>query len=257
MSRIAGLVLLTLAGLAWAGGPAGPVRIDFDAVLLGPSAKHWLGTDHLGRDLLVRLVAGSKPALQAVAAALVGAVGAGVLGGAILALGPPSLQRGMGVMADLALATPTLVAALILSAALGGGPLATGLALAVTGWAPYALTIAALAARLRTEAYWQAALALGVGPARGFARHLLPQLAGPLGALAGADAGRAVVLAASLGFLGLGSDTGAADWGAMIHEYRLFLFEAPRLLLTPVAAIAVLSLGLHLALDAPQRPAFR
>jgi ABC-type dipeptide/oligopeptide/nickel transport system permease subunit len=242
------LALLAVAALAATGEPA---RIDLDAVLAGPSPALWLGTDHLGRDLAARLAAGAGPALAAVAAALGGALVLGGLAGAALSLGGGSLRVVVGAAADLALATPTLVTALILAAALGGGPLTVGLALALTGWAPYALTVAALTDRLRAELFWGAARALGVGPVRGFVRHIAPHLAAPVGALAGADAGRAVVLAASLGFLGLGADTGRPDWGAMIHEYRHFLFGHPRLVLAPIAAIALLSLGLHLLLDGP------
>ena len=99
------------------------------------------------------------------------------------------------------------------------------------------------------QPYWLATRALGVPLPRALSRHLLPALAAPLGALAGADAGRAVMLVASLGFLGLSADTGRPDWGAMVHEYRLHAFGRPLLVAAPVAAIAAVSLALHLILD--------
>ncbi len=249
MTRWAGLALLGALALASLLGPGAPGQIDLDAVLLGPSLSHPLGTDHLGRDLAARVIAGSGPAVAAVLAALGGVVSLGLLGGAALSLGPAPVRSLVAGVADLVLAIPTLVVALILSAIMGGGALTVGLALALTAWAPYALTIAALSDRIRSEQFWLAARALGVPPAGGFMRHILPTLAAPLGALLGADAGRAVILAASLGFLGLGVDTGRPDWGAMIHEYRMFLFEAPRLLLVPMAVIGLLSLALHLVFD--------
>lgn len=257
MTRWAGLALLGALGLAAVLGAGVPARVDLDAVLLGPSLAHPLGTDHLGRDLAARVIAGSGPAVVAVLAALGGVLSLGLLGGAALSLGPAPVRMLVAGVADLVLALPTLVVALILSAVLGGGALTVGLALALTAWAPYALTIAALSDGVRSEQFWLAARALGVRPARGFMRHILPTLAAPIGALLGADAGRAVILAASLGFLGLGVDTGRPDWGAMIHEYRMFLFEAPRLLLAPMAVIGLLSLALHLICDPVSGPAVR
>jgi ABC-type dipeptide/oligopeptide/nickel transport system permease subunit len=244
-----GAVLLALgAGVAvLLAAPA--VTIDLDAVLVPVSAQHPLGTDHLGRDLMARIAAGARPSVQAVGAALAGALGLGLTAGAAMSLGPAWLRAGIEALADLALALPTLIVALLMAAALGGGPLVIGAALALTAWAPYALTVARLSDQVRKETWWLAARALGVGGLAGFRRHILPAIAGRIGALAGADAGRAVILAASLGFLGLGMDTGRPCWGGLIHEYRMFLFTHPRLVLAPTLAIAVLSLGLHLLFD--------
>lgn len=246
------LPLLALAVFAVLPAPLAG-RIDLDAVLAAPCLLHPLGTDHLGRDLFARLAAGARPSLQAIAAALSGALGFGLLAGAAMSVGPVWLRAGLAGLADLALALPTLVVALLLAAVFGGGPLVIGGALALTAWAPYALIVVTLSDQVRREPYWLAARALGTGGLTGYRRHILPAIAPRIGALAGADAGRAVVLAASLGFMGLGLDTGRADWGAMIHEYRMFLFSHPRLVLAPVAAIALVSLSLHLLLDPLRR----
>lgn len=245
---------LFLGGVTVLALPVPPsVPPDFDMVLAAPSPAHPLGTDHLGRDLMARLMAGAGPTVQAVAAALAGALGFGIAAGAAMSLGPDWLRAGLASLADLALALPTLVVALLLAAALGGGPLVIGGALALTAWAPYALSVVQMSDRVRKESWWLAARALGVGGFAGFRRHILPAIRGRIGALAGADAGRAVILAASLGFLGLGMDTGRPCWGGLIHEYRMYLFSHPRLVLTPVAAIALLSLALHLSFDPPAR----
>jgi ABC-type dipeptide/oligopeptide/nickel transport system permease subunit len=246
------LVPLSVVAGAWLVDPA--VRVDLDHVLAPPSAAHPLGTDHLGRDLAARLAAGARPSVQAAAAALAGALGLGLAAGAAMSLGPGWVRAALEGLADLALALPTLVVALLLAGALGGGPLVIGGALAITAWAPYALVVAQLSDRVRHERWWLAARALGVTGPGGFARHILPAIAPRVGALAGADAGRAVVLAASLGFLGLGTDAGRPCWGGMIHDYRMFLFSHPRLVLAPVMALALMSLALHLALDRPDRP---
>lgn len=137
---------------------------------------------------------------------------------------------------------------------LGAGTKAVALALIVSAWAPYALTIAALFERLSAEDYWRASLALGASVPGAIRRHLLPNAWPPIGALAGADAGRAVILVSSLGFIGLSADTGLPEWGAMIHEYRVFLFSEPRLVMAPLVAVSALSAMLHLFLDTGREP---
>ncbi len=243
----AAVVAGAAAGSLWP--PMDPHGIDLDRVLAPVSGAHWLGTDHLGRDLASRLLAGAAPSLLAVVVALLATLGIGIGIGSVIALGGTAMRQAARRMAELALAVPTLVVALTIAAVVGAGPVTAALALAVTAWAPYALVVAGLVERLTAEPYWRAAEALGVTRAAGMRRHLLPNLAAPLGALAGADAGRAVVLVASLGFLGLAGDTGRPEWGAMIHEYRLFLFDTPRLVLAPVGAIVLLSLALHLGIE--------
>ena len=246
------LAILCLIGILALAVPGDPHRVDLDGVLAPPSLDHWLGTDHLGRDLAARIAAGFAPAITVVTIALAGGLALGTAAGAVIARGSGIAAQAMRTAAEATLAAPTIVVALVLAAILGGGPLSIALALALTGWAPYALTIAGLSRRVMAEPYWRAALALGADPVHGFRAHLLPNIARPLAALAGADAGRAILLAAALGFLGLAADTGKPDWGMMIAEYRLLMFTAPRLVLAPAVTIALLSLALHLLLDAHQ-----
>ena len=152
-------------------------------------------------------------------------------------------------LAKTALAVPTLVTALVLSTVFGAGIPTVAAALLATSWAPYALTIAALFDRVRGEPYWLASRALGTTLPGAVYRHMLPNVWPALGALAGADAGRAVILVASLGFIGLSTDTGRPEWGAMIHEYRMFLFTEPRLVLAPILTCALVCVLLHGLLD--------
>ncbi|MEM7023598.1 MAG: ABC transporter permease subunit [Pseudomonadota bacterium] len=207
----------------------------------------------MGRDLAARLVWGAVPSLSAVAIVLAGGLGLGMLAGGIIALAPPPLRDGVQWLAETALAVPTLVTALVLSAIFGAGILTVSAALLITSWAPYALTIAALSDRIRGEVYWQASEALGATLPSALRRHMLPNTWPALGALAGADAGRAVILVASFGFIGLSADTGQPEWGAMIHEYRMFLFTEPRLVLAPIVACTVVTLLLHVMLDRSTR----
>lgn len=244
-----GLAALCGAMLWLSGGMPDPHAIDMASRLASPSIQHPLGTDHLGRDLAARLVWGAVPSLAAVAIVLSGGIGLGVLAGGLIALGPRGLSHGVQWLAETALAVPTLVTALVLSAAFGAGILTVAAALLVTSWAPYALTVSALFDRIRGEPYWLASQALGTGLAAAILRHMLPNAWPALGALAGADAGRAVILVASLGFIGLSADTGRPEWGAMIHEYRMFLFTEPRLVLAPILTCTAVCVLLHALLD--------
>ena len=252
---IRGALLLVGFGLAavgalWAAGYSqDPHAIDLSNRLEAPSTAHPLGTDHLGRDLATRIVWGAAPSLSAVVIVLAGGLGLGILAGGIIALAPRPLRDGVQWLARAALAVPTLVTALVLSAIFGAGILTVSAALLITSWGPYALTIALLFDRIRGEVYWQASEALGATLPSAVRRHMLPNAWPALGALAGADAGRAVVLVASLGFIGLSADTGQPEWGAMIHEYRMFLFTEPRLVLAPILACTFVTVLLHGALD--------
>ncbi|MCY4319829.1 MAG: ABC transporter permease subunit [Alphaproteobacteria bacterium] len=226
-----------------------PHLIDLPNRLASPSTAHPLGTDHLGRDLATRLVWGAAPSLSVVAIVLAGGLGLGVLAGGVIALAPRPMRDGVEWLAKTALAVPTLITALVLSSIFGAGILTVSAALLATSWAPYALTIAALFDRIRGEVYWRASEALGATLPAAVRRHMLPNAWPALGGLAGADAGRAVILVASLGFIGLSADTGQPEWGAMIHEYRMFLFTEPRLVLAPILACTLLTLLLHGILD--------
>ncbi|WP_420405594.1 ABC transporter permease subunit [Nisaea sp.] len=189
------------------------------------------------------------PSLSAVAIVLTGGLGLGVVAGGAIAFAPMPVRTSVQWLAETALAVPTLVTALVLSALLGAGVLTVTAALLVTSWAPYALTIAALFDRIRSETYWDASQVLGATLITSVRRHILPNVCSALGALAGADAGRAVILVSSLGFIGLSADTGRPEWGAMIHEYRMFLFTEPRLVLAPVLACIFVTVLLHVMLD--------
>jgi len=229
--------------------------LNLNARLAPPSSEHWLGTDHLGRDLLARIAEGTGRTVAVVLIVASLSLGVGVPLGLIAALNAGSPLAALVLrLADLAVSVPQLIVALALTAVLGLTPVTAGLALSLSGWAHYALVVHGLARAVMREPYWRAAEAMGSAPLAAARRHLWPSVARPTLALAGAEAGRTVALYASLAFVGLGADTSAPDWGALVWEYRLFLFEAPHLVLSPVAATALLALGLHLGLDHHRTP---
>lgn len=247
--RLFAALLLALIAIGFFWQPHDPHTVDLSKALQEPSWIYWLGTDHLGRDLASRLIVGAQTSVLAILIVLVSSIGIGIVVGAVIAIGPKSLSVGMRWLAETILTVPTFVLALVLAALFGAGLMAIAAALIVNTWAPYALSLAALFDRLRSEQYWQASLAMGSGLTGALRRHMLPNTLPILGALAGADAGRAVILVASLGFLGLSADTGHPEWGSMIHEYRMFLFSEPRLVLAPVIMTCALAFLLNRTLD--------
>lgn len=246
---VLGAVLLGLAVLGTFWQPYPPNGVDMLARDLPPSAAHVLGTDHLGRDLASRmLLAGGRSLLVVLIVAAIGFVGGTLVGCVAATAGGPAetlILRG----AEMFIVVPTLVWALTAAALFGLTPVTAGLALGLAGLGPFALTANSLARRTMGLDYVRAARALGLPPLATTFRHVLPAILPLLLAQAGAQAGQAVVAYAGLAFIGLGVDPSRPDWGAMLFEYRMFLFETPRLMIVPGLGIALMALTLNLLAD--------
>lgn len=241
------LLALALAGAVWQPHP--PNAVDMLARLLPPSPGHLLGTDQLGRDLASRmLLAGWRSLVVVLIVGVVGFVG-GTLIGCISAMAGGVTEWLLLRGVEMFIVVPTLVWALTAAAIFGLTPVTGGLALGLAGLGPFALTANSLARRALGADYVRAARALGVPPAGILFRHVLPAILPLLLAQAGAQAGQAVVAYAGLAFIGLGVDPSRPDWGAMLYEYRMFLFEAPRLMIVPGLAIALMALAINLLAD--------
>ncbi|HXE58611.1 MAG TPA: ABC transporter permease [Gemmatimonadales bacterium] len=258
----AGLAALALLALAAAVLPPflpDPVhQYDIlEARLLPPGAefpvgeRHPLGTDHLSRDVLARLVAAAGVSLRIAAlsvalsvtlGALVGLL-AGQLGGWVDAV----LMR----LVDGALAIPRLFILLLLLLVWERIPLgALILVLGTTGWFATSRLVRGEVLRLRQEAYIQAAAALGAGHRRIIFRHLLPNVAGPLLVAATLGVGDVILLEAGLSFLGLGVPLPTPSWGGMILDSKAYILTAPWTSVAPGLAVAGTVLSVNLVGEA-------
>jgi len=250
MGRLAPIGALALGLLAFGHFAAGDIdAVDLTHRLAAPSADHPLGTDHLGRDLLARLAAGGSSAFLVVLTTLSVSLVGGIALAFLAATGPRPVGAAVRRACDLALAVPGLVVALIVTAAFGLTPLSAALALALgatAGVAHLALGLFAMAAASGPVA---AAVALGGSPLHVWRRHVLPAAWPGLALAHSYEAARILLSWSALTFLGLGADSSRPDWGAMVFEYRLFLFDAPHLVLLPVAAIGVVALAFAFAGD--------
>ncbi len=223
--------------------PHDPYEVDLDSVLAPPSREHLLGTDGLGRDLAARLLHGARVSLfvgllSAALALLVGVpIGAlaGYAGGATDAL----ISR----VVEAFLCFPSLLLALALLAAAPSRFLALpdgvriALVVGITGWTPVARYLRAEFLRLRGSDLVEAARAAGAGPLRIVVRHLLPSALAPVLVTAAFAVGAAILLEASLSFLGLGVRPPTATWGGLLTEARVHIERAWWLALFPGAAL--------------------
>src|SRR6266536_1443039 len=220
--------------------PYNPVAVDFGAMLSRPSAAHWLGTDAFGRDVLSRLIYGSRTAL------MVG-FGAAVIGstlGAILGVGSAFfggkidlyLQRFM----DCFIAFPLIILALAMVAILGNTLPNLIIAITIPMIPRCALVIRSTALSIREMPYVDAARAAGFGNARIILRHMLPNVMAPYLIMLTAFLGQAILLESSLSFLGLGVQEPTAAWWLMLRGAAVdFAESAPWMAIFPGLAISL------------------
>jgi ABC-type dipeptide/oligopeptide/nickel transport system permease subunit len=257
-SRMAlpGLVLFLLfvvAGLLapWI-APYDPDATDLMNVISPPSAEHWFGTDDLGRDLFSRILYGARISLLegvlAVGIAFVLGVPLGVLSGYAGGRTDAILMR----LVDVLMAFPGVLLAIVIISILGPSLINAILAVAV-----YTVPIFARFARgstlaVKEEPYIEACRAIGMSNLRILSRHIFPNIAATLFALATLRVGIAILTCASISFLGLGAQAPLPEWGAMLANSRTALLIAPHLALFPGLAIILLVFGLNLFQDGLQ-----
>ncbi|MCI5968465.1 nickel ABC transporter permease subunit NikC [Helicobacter sp.] len=219
--------------------PYDPSSGDLDMKLLPPSFEHWLGTDHLGRDILSRLGYGARTsffslfaifALILVTSFSVGMF-AGYKGGSIDSI----LMR----ICDVFLTFPTFVLSLFLIAFLGVGLENVILAIALTHWAWYARMVRSIVLELRTQKYIQAAKVLGVSEIKILLRYILPNVFVQMVILITLDFGHMLLHIASLSFLGLGVQAPTPEWGVMIQDFSPYVMEHPYLMVYPGLCILI------------------
>jgi peptide/nickel transport system permease protein len=229
--------------------PYDPYAVSLDTRLLAPDAKHLLGTDELGRDILSRLLYGARVSLWVgiVTVALSGVIGitGGVVAGYLGGYWDAVIMR----LVDVFLAFPVIVLAIAIVAVRGPGLTNVLIALALVYWTTYARVSRSIVLALREEEYTWAARTLGATPTRIMLRHLLPNAVAPLIVLASLGMGNAIVAEAALSFLGLGIQPPEASWGSMLNFGMQFLRDASFLSTTPGLAIFITVLGFNLLGD--------
>jgi len=215
------------------------------AMLIGPSAAHWLGTDELGRDTLSRILFGARPSLEigfgaALVAALIG-VPIGLMAGYFRAVDLVAVP-----VIDLFLAMPGLVLALIITVMVGSTIENLALVLGFVMWPTVARLARGQTLAVREQVFVQAAHALGVSPAAILARHVWPNIVRVVAAQLAVAVALAVFTSSSLSFLGLGIPPPTPDWGGMVRSGFDYLGINPLMSLAPGAAVAITVIGFYL-----------
>ena len=248
---IGGVVIVLLIGVLCAAAPLiapyDPDAVDA-AIRLAPvgSAGHVLGTDDLGRDILSRLIWGGRVSLVVGPLPVAIAVLVGVLLGAFAGYVGGAADGFVMRCLDVMLAFPAYLLAIAIVSALGAGLSNAILAIAIISSASFARLVRGSVLSLREREFIFAARLAGARDAHIVWRHVLPNVLSPVIVFATLEAGRTIIFAAGLSFLGLGAQPPTAEWGAMLSQGRGLLNVAPHVASLPGVAILVVSLGLNL-----------
>jgi peptide/nickel transport system permease protein len=230
--------------------PYPPLRVDLRAKFRPPGAAHPFGTDDLGRDMLSRVIHGTRVSLTAgvVVVLIAGSIGVavGTVSGYVEGLADEVIMR----LGDMFLAFPTLVLGMAVVAALGPGLTNAMIAVGVVWWPGYARLVRGIVLSAKHVAYVEAARAAGAAQRRVMFRHILPNCVGPLIVKATIDYGFAILVTAGLSFIGLGAQAPTPEWGAMVAAGRLFLIDQWWYATFPGLFIFVAVLGFGLFGDA-------
>ena len=234
------LLMIAAALTATLIAPYDPLAVDFAAMLAPPSAQHWLGTDAFGRDVLSRLLYGSRTALLVgFGAAFFGAT-AGVILGVGSAYFGGRVDLYLQRLMDIFISFPLIILALAMVAILGNNLPNLITAITIPMIPRCALVIRSSALAIREMPYVDAARAAGFGHARIILRHMLPNVMAPYLIMLSAFLGQAILLEASLSFLGLGVQEPIAAWGLMLRGAAVdFAETAPWMAIFPGLAISL------------------
>ncbi len=245
---LAGL-LATLALLAPFAAPYDPLAQSVLARLKGPSAAHWLGTDQFGRDLLSRIIHGLRASLGISVAAVLTALLAGGTLGLLAAFYRGWTDRILMRLMDVVFAFPVMLLAIGVIAMLGPGPMPTAIAIAVVYTPIFARLIRGPALVLSESDFVMSARAIGASDARIILLHILPNLSSVIIVQTSLLLSAAILVEASLSFLGLGTQPPTPSLGTMLAEGRNFLMLSPWSAIFSGLAILILSFSLNLLGD--------
>lgn len=215
----------------------------------GGDPKHLLGTDHLGRDILSRLIHGSRVSLIVGLTAVTISVTTGCVLGLICGYRGGWVDDVVMRIADIQLAFPFVLLVIAVVAVLGGGLLNEIVVIGITGWVGYARVIRGQVFSAREKEYVEAARAIGVRTATVLFKHILPNVIAPVIVLATFSVASIIILEAGLTFLGLGVDPRTPTWGAMLADGRNHIFTSWWMTVLPGLAIFFTVLGINLLGD--------
>ena len=225
--------------------PHDPIEINLKKRLLSPDSEYPLGTDNLGRCMLSRIIYGTGISLR------IGIMVVGITSSVGITLGMIAGYYG-GIhdeiimrLVDMMLAFPGIILALVIAGALGPGLLNVMIALAIVGWTGYARVVRGVVLSVKEMEFVESARALGASDFYIIPRHILPSCVAPVVVMATLGMAYAILAAAGLSFLGLGSQPPTPEWGSMLNNGKNFMRTAPHLTTFPGLAIMITVLAFN------------
>ncbi len=232
--------ILLVAIFANVFAPYDPYETSLYKKLLPASSEHLLGTDHLGRDVLSRLIYGARMSLLSVVfislLILISSLSVGIIAGYRGGLFDSILMR----ICDIFLTFPTMILALFFISILGVGIINVIIAITLTHWASYARLVRSMVLELKSKGYVIAAKSMGGSNINIIIRHMLPSILAQILVLSTLDVGHMLLHVAGLSFIGLGVQAPIAEWGVMISDAAPYIRTHPQLLIYPGACIFIL-----------------
>ncbi|MCO5178030.1 MAG: ABC transporter permease [Thermomicrobiales bacterium] len=229
--------------------PYDPIAPSIADKFSPPSTEHWLGTDELGRDILSRVLTGTRISLGIATLILSIAITFGVLVGAIAGYVGGWVDEVLMRITDVFLAFPALILAMGIAASLGRDLKNVIIALTLVYWPWYARLIRGQVLSMRERDFVEAAHAIGMRPSRVLVRHILPNTIAPIIVQATVDVGYAVLATAGLSFIGLGAQPPSPEWGTMIAGARTYFRVAWWYMTFPGLALTLTVIGFNLLGD--------
>jgi peptide/nickel transport system permease protein len=225
--------------------PYDPIRLNVVESLEPPSARHWLGTDQFGRDVLARVIYGARVSMAMGVVAVTISVVLGLALGLVSGYYRGTVDLLVMRLVDVMLAFPGILLALVIIAVLGPNLGSAMIAVGVSGMPLFVRVVRSSTLTVRALQYVEAAQAAGSGDARMLVRHVLPNVLTPVIVLVTLGIPAAIVAGAALSFLGLGVKPPTPDWGEMLSKGRAFMGTAWWLSTFPGLAIAVVVLAIN------------
>ncbi|WP_046175914.1 nickel transporter permease [Domibacillus indicus] len=226
-----------------------PLLVNLNERLQPANLEHPLGTDHLGRDVLTRLIVGARYTIGYGVLALAIAALIGIPFGLLSGLKGGIIDRLFMRTADAFLAFPDTIVAIVLSGLLGAGIEQLLFAIVMVKWVSYARIVRSTVLTERDKDYMLAAAINGLSTWSIMKKHLFPHVAGHVVVLASLDLGKIILLISALSYIGLGAQPPVPEWGAMLNDARPYFQSAPSLMLYPGLAIAGVVLLSNIAGD--------
>lgn len=219
---------------------------DYSVTFQGPSIQHLFGTDNNGRDILSRIIYGTRVSLQIGFISLLGGALVGCLLGAIAGYFGGVVDTVIMRFNDILMAIPRIVLAISIASALGPGLTNAMIAVAISSVPNFARIVRASTLTIKDQEYIEAAHCIGAKNSRIILCHIFPNVLAPIIVQATLGVGTAIILAASLSFLGLGVQPPTPEWGSMLSAARTYMRDYPYMVIFPGLAIMVTVLALNL-----------